>query len=216
MLDLKTYKVNFTPIKDRVLLGDSDHLVWNEANSLTDFSSPWDTQPVKKIEFKALHNAEKIFFQFKVYDHQVHINSSENRKKSIDNSDRVELFFRGDSSLNPYYCLEIDPLGRIMDFKAKPNKEFDFNWNWPTKDIEVKSRIASLFFIVEISITIQSLKELDLIKNGKIETGIYRAKYNQQNNGSFEPTWIPWVDPNTETPNFHTPTSFGLLILENP
>ncbi len=215
MLDLKTYKVNFTPRKDEVLLGDGQHSIWNEANSLTDFSSPWDTQPVKKIEFKALHNAEKIFFQFKVHDHQVHIHSSENRKNSIDNSDRVELFFRSDSSLNPYYCLEIDPLGRIMDFKAKPNKEFDFNWNWPIKDIEIKSRIASLFFIVEISITIQSLKELHLLKNGKIETGIYRAKYNKKKNGSFEPTWIPWVDPNTETPNFHTPTSFGLLVLDN-
>lgn len=126
---MKTYKVNFTPRKDEVLLGDGQHPIWNEANSLTDFSSPWDTQPVKKIEFKALHNAEKIFFQFKVHDHQVHIHSSENRKNSIDNSDRVELFFRSESSLNPNYCLEIDPTGRIMDFKAKPNKEFDFNWN---------------------------------------------------------------------------------------
>ena len=102
-----------------------------------------------------------------------------------------------------------------MDFKAKPNKEFDFNWNWPTQDIEVKSTIESNYFIVEIAISVKSLKDLDLLKNGVLETGIYRAKYNQQKDASFEPTWIPWVNPNTETPNFHTPTSFGLLVLEN-
>lgn len=189
--------------------------MWNEANCLTNFSSPWNNEPVKKIEFKAIHNSEKIFFQFKVNDNQVYTHPSEDQNDSINNSDRVELFFRSDVSLNPYYCIEIDPLARIMDFIAKPNKEFDFNWNWPMQDIEVKSTIESNYFIVEIAITLQSLKDLNLLKNGQIETGIYRAKYKQQNDSSFEPTWITWVNPNTETPNFHTSTSFGLLTLEN-
>ena len=212
---MKTYKVNFTQRKDFTLFGDGNHPIWDEANSLTDFCSPWDNQPVKKIEFKAVHNSEKIFFQFKVDDNQVHIHPSKDKNDSINNSDRVELFFRSDAKLNPYYCLEIDTTGRIMDFKAKPNKDFDFNWNWPSKDIQVKSTTETNFFIVEIAISLQSLKELNLLKNDSIETGIYRAKYNQQKNGTFEPIWIPWVNPNTETPNFHTLTSFGLLTLEN-
>ena len=184
-------------------------------NSLTNFSSPWDNEPVKKIDFKAIHNSEKIFFLFKVYDNQTHIHPSKDKTDSINNSDRVELFFRSDASLNPYYCLEIDTTARIMDFKAKPNKEFDFNWNWPSQEIAIKSSIESNHFIVEIAISIQSLKDLNLIKKGQIETGIYRAKYNQQNDNTFQPTWITWINPNTETPNFHTPTSFGLLEFEN-
>ena len=212
---MKTYKVNFTQKKDIILSGKGNHSIWNSANSLTDFCSPWDAEPIKKIEFKAIHNSEKIFFQFKVDDNLVYIHPSADKNYSINNSDRVELFFRSDANLNPYYCLEIDPLARVMDFKAKPNKEFDFNWNWPSKDIEVKSTIEPNYFIVEIAITLQSLKELNLLNDGKIETGIYRAKYNQQKNGAFEPTWIPWVNPKTETPNFHTASSFGLLMLEN-
>lgn len=212
---MKTYKVNFTQKKDIILSGKGNHSIWKEANSLTDFCSPWDKESIKKIEFKAIHNSKKIFFQFKVDDNQVYIYPSDKKNDSINNSDRVELFFRSDTSLNPYYCLEIDPLARIMDFKAKPNKEFDFNWNWPTQDIEVKSTIEPNYFVVEIAITIQSLKDLHLLKNGKIETGIYRAKYKQQKDNTFKPTWIPWVNPNTETPNFHTPTSFGVLTLKS-
>lgn len=98
-----------------------------------------------------------------------------------------------------------------MDFKALPNKNFDFNWNWPEDDINIKSNVEDSFFTVEGSISLQSLETLNILKNGAMETGIYRAKYNKQN----EPTWITWVNPETETPNFHTPTSFGLLQLHD-
>jgi hypothetical protein len=111
--------------------------------------------------------------------------------------------------------LEIDPASRIMDFKARPNKQFDFNWNWPSDDIKVKSAMESNCFTVEIAISLVSLTKLGLIKDDKIEAGIYRAKYNKQEDGNYEPTWITWVNPNTESPNFHTPSSFGVLHLEN-
>lgn len=212
---MKSYKVNKIQEKQVIISGDGNLPIWKKANSLTDFSSPWNAESVKKIEFKAVHNSEKIFFQFKVDDNQTHIHPSENKNESINDSDRVELFFRSDASLNPYYCLEIDTTGRIMDFKARPNKEFDFNWNWQTEEIDVKSSLNQDHFIVEIAISIQSLKDLNLLKNGLIETGIYRAKYKQQKNNTFQPTWITWVNPDTATPNFHTPTSFGMLELED-
>jgi hypothetical protein len=212
---VKTYKVNHIKENEITISGKGNHPMWKAANSLTDFSSPWDNKPIKKIEFKAIYNSEKVFFLFKVYDSQTHIHSSEDKNDSINNSDRVELFFRTNASLNPYYCLEIDPTSRIMDFKAEPNKQFDFNWNWPSKDLEVKSSIEKTHFIVEGAISIKSLTKFGLLKNGQIETGIYRAKYNQQQNGTYEPTWITWVNPNTETPNFHIATSFGILKLEN-
>lgn len=210
---MKTYKVNNIKAKEFTVSGKGNHSMWNEANNLTDFYSPWDDKAVHKIEFKALHNLEKLFFLFKVYDSKTYSHSSENKNDSINNSDRVELFFRTDASLNPYYCLEIDPTSRIMDFKARPAKEFDFTWNWPSKDIKVKSSIEATHFSVEIAITKASLSKLGLLKEGGIETGIYRAKYNQQHDGAYEPTWITWVDPKTDTPNFHIPSSFGKLKL---
>ena len=35
----------------------------------------------------------------------------------------------------------------------------------------------------------------------------------ERENSNFEPIWISWVNPDTESPNFHTPTSFGVLYL---
>lgn len=212
---LKKYTVKQIAHKQLAITGKGDHPLWNKANKLLDFSSPWDSEKIKPIAFKALCDSETLFFCFKVEDAEVHIDTTDNTFRSINESDRVELFFRTDESLNPYYCLEIDPASRIMDFKARPNKQFDFNWNWPSDDIKVKSSIESTYFTVEIAISLASLTKLGLLKEGKIETGIYRAKYNKQNDGSYEPTWITWVNPNTESPNFHIPSSFGILHLEN-
>lgn len=210
---VKNYNVNFIEKETLLINGSGNSLAWDKADVLSDFVSPWNTKTPKKIEFRSLWDYKNLFFYFKVFDNKIHIDSTDNSTKSIGNSDRVELFFRINDSLSPYFCLEIDPVPRIMDFKAMPNKEFDFNWNWPKNDLEVKSQINSQYFVVEIAISITSLKKLNLIKGNKIETGIFRAKYKDQENSIFSPIWISWVNPNTETPNFHTSTSFGVLNL---
>lgn len=212
---LKIYTVKQIEHKKLEINGKGNHSLWNKADKLLDFCSPWDSEKIKAIEFKALCDTETLFFCFKVNDSEIHIDTTDNTINSINNSDRVELFFRTNEELNPYYCLEIDPTPRIMDFKARPNKQFDFAWNWPSGDLVVKSSINEKSFTVEGAISIASLTKLGLIKDGKIEAGIYRAKYNKQEDGNYEPTWITWVNPNTETPNFHTPSSFGVLHLEN-
>ena len=102
-----------------------------------------------------------------------------------------------------------------MDFKAHPNKKFDFNWNWPDNDMKVVSQRNENYFTVRIAISIQSFKDLSLLKENRIETGIYRAKYNKiENEKEYQPTWITWVDPNTDEPNFHIKSSFGVLELD--
>jgi hypothetical protein len=108
----------------------------------------------------------------------------------------------------------MDTDARLMDFIAYPNKNLDFSWNWPKDNIVVKSYIKKDSFTVEGSISIQSLNDFKLIKNNKIETGIFRAKYSLDINGNFEPTWITWVNPETEIPNFHIASSFGTLLLK--
>jgi len=210
---LKAYNVIKIDKNQLEINGKGTHSLWEKAIELTNFSSPWDDASVKKIAFKALWDDVNLYCCFKVQDSEIHIDTTDNTKSSINNSDRVELFFRTNSQLNPYYCLEMDPSPRLMDFKAKPNKEFDFNWNWPKEAILIKSDIQNSFFTVEIAISLASLTQLNLLNNNKIQTGIYRAKYNLLDNGTYEPTWITWINPETETPNFHTPTSFGTLNL---
>lgn len=211
---LKEYGVNLIEKKQLLISGKGDSNLWNTAMPLTDFCSPWESEEPSKIIFKALWDQENFFFNFTVFDSEIHIEKKDDRIESINNSDRVELFFRPDNSLNPYYCLEIDTAARIMDFIAYPDRDFDFNWNWPKNDIVVKSSVNENSFTVEGFISIQSLRNFGLIKNSKMEVGVFRAKYSKKQNGCIEPTWITWVNPNTEEPNFHIASSFGTFILK--
>lgn len=213
---MKIYKVNKVDINHLSINGRVNHPLWEKAVILNDFSSPWHFESVEDIEFRAIHDGETLFVSYKVSDTHLHIDTTDDTKKSINNSDRVELFLRSDKHLDPYYCLEIDPLARVQDFIARPNREFDFSWGWPKEAIEIRSYITETFFSVEVAISMESLNQFKLIqKDGSIEAGIYRAKYNQQQNGQFAPTWITWVDPQTDTPDFHIASSFGKLKLDN-
>lgn len=214
--NMKTYTVNKVDASQIKNNGEGNHPLWEKAVVLKDFSSPWHFDEVKPMEFRALHDGHHLYVFYKVYDSALHVDRTDNSKKSINNSDRVELFLRSDQHLDPYYCLEIDPLARVQDFIARPNKQFDFTWDWPKDSITIKSKIKTSCFGVEVAISMASLKQFKLIKNdGSIEVGIYRAKYNPQPSGQFEPAWITWVDPQTETANFHTASSFGLLTLKD-
>ena len=212
--EINTYNVNLIEKNQLNISGKGDDVLWNKAAILDNFVSPWNTDKKSEIIFKALWDRENLFFNFTVFDTEIHIEKKDDSVESIGNSDRVELFFRPDDSLNPYYCLEIDTCSRIMDFIAYPNSNFDFNWDWHQNNLKVKSSINADSFIVEGSISIKSLKRFNLINNNIIETGVFRAKYKKTQNKTFEPTWITWVNPNTETPNFHISSSFGRFILQ--
>ncbi len=210
---MRAYHVNRIPLNQLNITGKGNDKLWIGAMDLIDFSSPWENIKSTETKFKALWDGEHLFFCFEVLDDSVHIDKTDHSFNSINVSDRVEIFFRSNASLSPYYCLEIDPTPRIMDFKAYPNKNFDFNWNWPVEDLMVKSNVNPEGFCVEGKISIASLNKLNLINDNKIETGIYRAKYNKIEKSVFKPIWLTWIDPKTKTPNFHISSSFGVLKL---
>lgn len=209
----KTYHVVCIKNNKIAISGKANHELWDCANELTDFSSPWDSKKVNKITFKALWSKTELYFCFKVEDSEIYIDKGDNTKVSINNSDRVEIFFKKGDEMNPYYCFEIDPNARLMDFKAYPNKVFDFNWSWPKEGLIIKSNCTNIGYTIEGSISIRSLKALNLIKENRIEAGLFRAKYNKTGDAIYEPTWISWVNPKTENPDFHTASSFGILQL---
>ncbi|WPO77283.1 sugar-binding protein [Flavobacterium sp. KACC 22761] len=191
----------------------SDSFFWENAICLTDFSSPWNSDPISKIEFRALWDFENLYFNFRVFDTDIYIDQKDDSFDSIGNSDRVELFFRANDSLDPYYCLEMDASARLMDFEARPDKVFDFDWKWPKENLSVNASKDEISFVVQGKISIKSLNQLNLIQNNTIETGVFRAKFSKDDNQNYKPTWISWVNPDTAEPNFHIASSFGRLIL---
>lgn len=211
---MKTYAVRKIEPEKMKINGRIDHVNWNMADRLVDFYSPWNTKPIEKTEFRALWDGAYLYFGFTVYEKDVFTDVIKHGDEAINHSDRVELFFRTDANMNPYYCLEMDTTCRVMDFKALPGKQFDFDWSWPKDGLELKSFRDEDKYQVEGRISIQSLEELNLIDGNKIQTGVYRANYLKTPDGQRDPQWICWVDPKTEEPNFHIPGSFGTFVLE--
>ena len=41
--------------------------------------------------------------------------------------------------------------------------------------------------------------------------GVYRGEFSRRASGEIDESWISWVRPDAEEPDFHIPSSFGCL-----
>jgi len=192
--------------------------LWNEAISTNDFSFPWENVEAPETVFKALYDDKNFYFRFEVEDNNVLSDFSRGNKRDVVDSDRVEIFLRSDDKLMPYYCLEMDAEGRVLDYKAKHYRDFDFEWSWPVReDLNVSATKNPSGYIVQGAISIKSLKALGLFKNNQLEAGLYRGycmALPKEKGLEADLRWISWIEPKAETPDFHIPSSFGILKFE--
>ncbi|KAB5488194.1 MULTISPECIES: carbohydrate-binding family 9-like protein [Flagellimonas] len=189
---------------------------WKSLPILTDFKQPWNSGFIQKTAFKACHDKDWLYLNYRVEDSSVHVQKISGHKLEVVHGDRVEIFFKTDALLKTYYCLEVDPDGRILDYTAAFYRKFDYEWSWPEGHLSAKAGRTDSGYWVELKVSLKSLQDLDILKNGAIGAGIYRG--DCRNLGHFpvnesEFVWITWVDPMTEEPDFHVPSSFGRLKL---
>lgn len=209
---LKTYSIK--KISDDIAVsGKGEDPQWREANALTDFHYPWENETTPYTEFRALHSEEWVYFLFRIKDNDVNIRQENNDKREVAASSRAEIFFRIDDKLKPYYCLEIDPLGRVLDYEATYHRNFNVSWSWPANQLIIKSEQLTDGYVVEFAISKKSLKQLGLLRRDVLQAGLFRANCSHTANGGEEFKWISWMKPESETPDFHIPSSFGLLRL---
>lgn len=189
-----------------VKTGTPEH--WDKAEVLSDFTYPWQTDTPPKTTFNALHDATHFYFFFEAFDSE--IQEKLHRLKTVEprHSDRVEIFFKKDDAMDPYYCLEMDPLGRAMDFEGRFYRQSNHSWNWPEGHFTFQASVHSEGYSVTGSISLSSLRDLGMLEHTTLQAGLYRCHYVGE-----EPTWISWVEPNSEKPDFHIPSSFGTLLL---
>ncbi|WP_420601353.1 carbohydrate-binding family 9-like protein [Flagellimonas sp.] len=214
--DMKTYTVLKTQMDEGETIVPLTEEQWEKAIPLTDFSQPWRTEPMQETSFKALHSDKYLYLRYDVKDTNLIIYDDYKRKRDIVRSDRVEIFLRKDVGLKNYYCLEVDPNGAILDFSATHYRQFDDDWTWPKGHLFTKGTILDGGYRLDMMISKESLEDLGLIVNNVLEAGIFRADTDllpdaENPDGDFK--WITWVDPKTEDPDFHVPTSFGKLLL---
>lgn len=227
----RTYQVRHVPEAGISLDGMADEPFWSQAAAERDFTFPWKPATAPATEFRALCDRDFLYFTFRVHDEDLVIVEPVREKQDIVAGDRVELFFSTDPEMWNYYCLEIDPRGRVFDYRASYYRRFDRAWSWP----EVETGASSLTegYAIEGRIPLASFEALGFprLRPGvKIFCGLYRAEFSHdrgdapavpqdgkpaEGDRSDGPPpvkdWISWGDPKTEKPDFHVPASLGIF-----
>lgn len=209
----QTYAVKRIPKNVLQITGQGDHSAWKKADVLTGFSYPWETEKAPATSFSALWDGSWLYCLFRVNDDSVITLVNKNDKLEVGASDRVEIFMSADTSLSPYYCLEMDATGRVLDYRASFYRKMDYSWKWPNDQFAIKTAKLKNGYAVEIAISIQSLKDLGLLQNDRLLAGLFRAE-RKSGEGRGNLHWISWIKPNAVKPDFHTPSAFGILMLE--
>ncbi len=212
---MKQYRVKRVESKLMSFEGEYINSQWEQANILSDFTFPWEDQSAPKMDFRALHDTDFLYFRFDVENTNNISYIKDNHKMEVVNSDRVEIFFRQDEDLDPYYCLEMDARGRILDYSTRYYRDFNYDWKWPNSGcLSVNTFENHLGYVVEGNVSLSSLKNLGLLKDKSLQVGLYRGYCTKLIESKAEFKWISWLKPKSEKPDFHIPSSFGLLKLE--
>ena len=101
------------------------------AVAVREFSFPWSAKPAPRTEFNARIIGERLHFSFDCADADLVIAKKWRGESTLDNEDRVEIFFARDAALARYFCIEIDPVDRVHDYAASHYRKFDSAWNCP-------------------------------------------------------------------------------------
>jgi len=210
----KTYTVENIKNEEVIVTGKGDSKHWKKASNLTDFTYPWENKKSNTTSFKALHNQAWFYCLFEVKDPDIKVYIDKNDKLEVVNSDRVEIFLRKNEQMTPYYGLELDPNGRVLDYEAEYHRKFNPVWSWPTGGLIVKASRTNDGYKVEVAMQKESLIELGLLKGNKLEAGVFRAECTSLIGDQATMSWISWLTPASETPDFHIPSAFGTLVLE--
>lgn len=211
---MKTYSVKKSAADIRITGTGSDPL-WQTAPLLTDFTYPWEPETAPATAFRALWTDTHLYFLFHAVDPEIITPQRGRGERDAVDSDRVEIFFKADDEMNPYYSLEMDALGRVLDTEGRFPRKIDFDWNWPAGHLIVKASIDQDGYRVEGSVTFESLRQLGMYKgDGLLKAGLFRGEYQTNpTDGRIVTKWISWILPDSPKPDFHIPSAFGILKL---
>jgi hypothetical protein len=206
----RTYDVCYMPEAEIDVDGTLDEAHWNRARGQIGFSFPWEHKAAPFTEFRALCNNDYFYFSFTAHDRDIVVQEKFDTESVVAAEDRVEIFFACDDKLKEYFCLEVDPRGRVLDYAASYYRMFDNSWDLP--GVRTAASITNEGYTVEGFIPLKSLEAIGLPPLGPgrlIKVGLFRADFNHGLNSKPQEHWISWVDPGTERPDFHVPSAFG-------
>ncbi len=185
--------------------------------TVTEFGFPWSEKPSPRTVFRTRTDGDLLRFAFEVDDDDVVVSDAWDGESTVDGEDRVEIFFARDADLADYWCIEIDPLGRVHDYHARHYRVFDADWDCPGLKAEGSSTPTG--YAVRGSIPLATLAELmgrPIGRGSELRVGLFRAEFRGEGpeaRGEADDNWISWARPAVEKPDFHVPEAFRTIVV---
>lgn len=177
---------------------DGAIVIGTEITSFNGLYAPWDgIEDSTVVSFHA--DLDTLYFTFEVKDSTIVLKEPYCNEDDVNYEDRVELFISPSDSLGTYFCAEVDPWGRIMDYSCQYYRNFDFGWTWV--GLSTEGRITGNGYIVEGRIPLEMLCSLGMDLKKPFWMGIFRADFHQ---GRTE-NWLARFYPEVDRPDFHKP-----------
>jgi hypothetical protein len=193
--------------KEITVDGIPENKEWASIDSIAGFSAPWSLTGQDHTVFKCFCSNTCFYFYFDVEDKTI-ITYDFQEELTVSKEDRVELFFSSNSDLRQYYCIEMDPVGHILDYSAQYYRKFDEDWNF-TK-VKIAAQFTPRGYIVEGGISLSELEKTGIKESFSL--GIFRADFRSTKTDDV--VWYSWIKPKSPSPDFHIPSALGRCNLK--
>lgn len=194
--------------------GASSAELWQDVPVLDRFALYWNPDEVLPYTSAQLfHNDRQLAFRFVAHETDtVLLDEPLKTKMDVIQECRVEIFMQAEPNMARYYCLEMDPRGRVLDYQASYYRTFKRQWQFP--QLKLFGRSVSQGYEVEGTLDLDVLRKLDVLgPDNTMRAGLYRAAFRHGPDGNTIQRWISWINPDTPEPDFHVPSSLGTFRL---
>ena len=168
------------------------------ASGICGLHAPWDSLEDETL-FHCFTSGEDFFFLSQVKDSTLTYLPEFKGESDVEVEDRVEIFFSPEQTMENYYCAEIDPLGRVLDYQGRFYRHLDYGWNFKT--LKIRGWLTPQGYTVAGKVSVAELEGLGVDVEGGFYMGVFRADYRQD----LSVNWYSAVSSDDPSPDFHKP-----------
>ena len=175
--------------------------VWQAVPPVVGFHAPWSGLE-DVTSFRCFATDSLFLFRFDVKDSTLALTGDYKGERDVEPEDRAEIFFSHAGELDTYIGAEMDPAGRVLDYKCTFYRDFDYDWNFQT--LEYRHEILPDGYSIAGQVTLKELSEFGVDFDGGFLMGVFRADYRSDG----KVNWYSMKLTDDTKADFHQPSVF--------
>lgn len=174
-----------------------DAPVWKTVKSHVGFYAPWSGKTANNV-FQCYFSDHYFYFRFIIEDSTLLLKKPFTKKLDVTAEDRAEIFLSATPDLKQYYCAEMDPQGKVLDYSAQFQRKFNYSWSFET--LQLKTRQTKNGYMVAGRWSLKEWQKLGIHPN-HFYMGVFSADFYFPE----EVIWFSLLKVNREKADFHIP-----------